>query len=151
MATDELVWAADSFGEVIRRARTRRQLTQKQLAALCGDVSPMYISQIENADRIPKLGICRLLAKALGLDERRLLLLAYRHNAPAEIRELLLRQEAMPLSDRCKNLLRALSALSEDQQHKILDFLEGALNLVRGHPGSGELSTSAEHAEADES
>jgi transcriptional regulator with XRE-family HTH domain len=132
METDQLVWATNFFGGVIKKKREMKKMTQEELAKLC-DVSDVYISQIEKGGKIPKLRICRLLANALDLDEKRLLLLAYRSSAPEEIRELLVvRQGSIPLSERCKNLLESLGALPEDKQDEILNFLEAALRLVKG-------------------
>src|SRR2546427_69953 len=87
----ELVWAGNSFGEVIRRARERAGLNQKQLAIACRTISPMYISQIEKGDRVPSVKVCRLLARALDLDEQRLQLLAHRFRPRKELRDLLAR------------------------------------------------------------
>ena len=129
METDKLVWAAGSLGQVIRRARTNLGLTQEQLAILC-DITSMYISQIERGVRIPKFKVCRALAKALHLNEKEFLLLAYRTSTPEEIRDLVEEAE-IPLPDRCKKLLAALHSLPQETQEKILEFLEGAISIAK--------------------
>jgi transcriptional regulator with XRE-family HTH domain len=51
-------------GELLRRARIWRKLTQAQLAAKVG-VHEMTISKLERGDRQPSLALLRRLAKAL--------------------------------------------------------------------------------------
>ncbi len=121
MRRQDLVWAADSFGEVVRRAREVKGLTQKELAKNCDDISGMYISQIESGQRVPRMKICRRLAQALDLDERRLLLLAYRSNAPKEIRELLDSEGSSEeaLSNRFLSLLRIANSLPADSKDQL--------------------------------
>lgn len=129
----DLIWAADTLGGVIRRARDARNLTQRELAQRCS-ISPMYVSQIENGDRVPSVKICRLLAKALELDERRLLLLAYRTSAPEEIKDLLAHEEPAPYGDRIGNgllnLVRAASILPDDKRQQLTRFWEESLRLM---------------------
>lgn len=134
MQSRDLVWVADSFGKVIRKAREAQGMTQKELAKPC-HISPMYISQIEKWDRIPQVKICRLLAKALDLEESRLLLLAYRTKAPKEIKDLLLQEGLEPdgdqLDSRFKSLLQIISTLPKDQQNRVAKILEDSLELLR--------------------
>src|SRR5439155_22163760 len=99
------VWAGNSFGEVIRRARERAGLNQKQLAKSCRTISPMYISQIEKGVRVPSVKVCRLRASALDLDEQRLQLLAHRFRPRRELRDVLAREELEPDGNKIDNRL----------------------------------------------
>src|SRR5215813_301115 len=134
MRNNDLIWAAVSFGEVIRRASEAAGLNQKQLAKACRAISPMYVSQIEKGDRIPSVKVCHLLANALGLDEQKLLLLRHRSKAPKEIEDLLAREESGPYGDkidnRFKNLLKAANQLPQDKRNQIAKVWEDALKLV---------------------
>jgi transcriptional regulator with XRE-family HTH domain len=134
MHNNDLIWAADSFGEVIRRAREAAGLNQKQLAKACRTISPMYISQIEKGTRHPSVKVCRLLANALELDEQKLLLLAHQSRAPNEIKDLLTRERSEPYGDkidnRFKNLLKAVNQLPQDKKNQIAKVWEDALRLV---------------------
>jgi len=129
---DDLIWSANSFGDVIRRAREQKGLTQKELAELYGDISAMYISQIERGERVPSMKVCRRLAEALGLNTKRLLLLAYRATAPKEIQELLVDGEPIPFNhDEDLNVLfRVIYSLPEDQKRKVLNAMKGLMRLV---------------------
>src|SRR5215470_17948932 len=108
MHNNDLIWAADSFGEVIRRAREAAGLNQKQLAKACRTISPMYISQIEHGkgNRIPSVKVCQLLANVLDLDEQKLLLLRHQSKAPEEIKDLLARAESEPNGAKIDNRFR---------------------------------------------
>ncbi len=55
------------FGELVRRTRTAKGLTQKQLSALGGGISRSYLAQIELGRRQPSETVVRTLARALGL------------------------------------------------------------------------------------
>ena len=68
-----------TFGEIVKKAREGR-FSQKDLGEQIG-VWDTYVGQIEKGDKIPSDEICIRLARALELDERRLLLLAYRERA----------------------------------------------------------------------
>jgi transcriptional regulator with XRE-family HTH domain len=57
--------AAETIGERLRRLRTERGLTQKEIAA--PGVSDAYISRIEEGERNPSLRALRLLAEKLGV------------------------------------------------------------------------------------
>jgi transcriptional regulator with XRE-family HTH domain len=56
---------AESIGERLKRLRTERGLTQKEIAA--PGVSGAYISRIEEGERTPSLRALRLLAEKLGV------------------------------------------------------------------------------------
>ena len=134
MHSNELIWAADSFGEVIRRASEAAGMNQKQLARACRTISPMYISQIEKDKRIPSVTVCRLLASVLNLDERKLLLLRHRSKAPKEIEDLLVREEAEPngvkIDNRFRHLLNVVNQLAPEKKNQIAKVWEDALKLV---------------------
>lgn len=68
-----------TFGDTIKQARKGR-FSQKQLGAEIG-VWDTYIGQIEKGGKIPSDEICIKLARVLGLDERKLLLMAYQERA----------------------------------------------------------------------
>ena len=68
-----------TFGDMIKQAR-KGVLSQKQLGAEVG-VWDTYIGQIEKGGKIPSDEICLKLADVLGLDKRKLLLMAYRERA----------------------------------------------------------------------
>lgn len=63
-------WA--ELGEVIRRHRKAKQLTQEQLAELA-DSHWTYISEIENGHRNPGIDVLRRIARGLELPLSRLI------------------------------------------------------------------------------
>lgn len=90
-----------TFGEIIREAREGR-FSQKELGDLIG-VWDTYVGQIEKGDKIPSDEICVRLAKVLELDERNLLLVAYRERASEHAGELFDQMERImkdPVVDR---------------------------------------------------
>ncbi len=87
----------ETFGALVRTHRDALGLTQQALARAC-QLSPVYISQIEKAERIPSVSACRALAAALGCPPRLLVLRAFRATAPAEL-QALLRDEGVAAPD----------------------------------------------------
>jgi len=80
---------ADSFGDVIKKAREGLSMTQRALAEKCG-VGAIYISRIENdSQKIPSDRVCLKLAEVLGLDPRQLIQLGHRLKTPPEFRKFL--------------------------------------------------------------
>jgi transcriptional regulator with XRE-family HTH domain len=134
METNDLIWAANSFGEIIRRAREVMDLTQKQLADRCKQSTPVGISQIERDERIPDVRLCSVLAKALKLDGRRLLATAYIAKAPAQIRDGLAWRDSTrrpeTMSARLSTLLEAAARLPQADQDEVVQLLESALRLA---------------------
>jgi transcriptional regulator with XRE-family HTH domain len=59
-------------GKVLKRVRTRRKLTQIELAKKAG-VHEMTISRLERGDRQPSMALLQRLAKALGVPVTELL------------------------------------------------------------------------------
>jgi transcriptional regulator with XRE-family HTH domain len=57
---------------MLKRARTRRKLTQRQLAKTVG-VHEITISRLERGDRQPSMNLLQRLAKALGVPVTALL------------------------------------------------------------------------------
>lgn len=59
-----------TIGETIQRLRTKRRLSQEQLAELVG-VSRQTINAIEKGEYNPTIRLCRSICRALGktLDE----------------------------------------------------------------------------------
>jgi len=70
-----------SFGEMLRNARRARGLSQAALAKAVG-ISPVFVSQIETAQRIPSDRIAKDFATALGLDRQEVLRTVYRLRSP---------------------------------------------------------------------
>ncbi len=64
MSQNEPSLTQDTIGALVRMHRVARGLTQQTLARLC-QLSPIYISQIEQGVRIPSVTACRALAAAL--------------------------------------------------------------------------------------
>jgi transcriptional regulator with XRE-family HTH domain len=128
MRNNDLIWTADSFGEVIRRGREAAGLNQKQLARACGTISPMYVCQIEKGDRVPSVRVCRLLAKALELNEQKLLLLAHQTRAPTEIKDLLV--HGTHIDNRFMNLSKEASKLPKEKKNRLAKAWEEVLRAV---------------------
>ena len=63
------------LGEIIRRQRVVRPLTQYELAAISG-VSPSHLGRIERGERFPSAHVLRRIAKPLGFEEDELFILA---------------------------------------------------------------------------
>ena len=63
------------LGEIIRRQRVVRPLTQYELAAISG-VSPSHLGRIERGERFPSAHVLRRIAKPLGFEENELFTLA---------------------------------------------------------------------------
>jgi transcriptional regulator with XRE-family HTH domain len=63
-----------AFGRVVRRARRDRELSQEALAAEAG-LGAKHLSEIERANRDPRLTTILKLASALGLTAGELLTL----------------------------------------------------------------------------
>ncbi len=57
MSQHELSLTQDTIGALVRMHRVARGLTQQALARLC-QLSPIYISQIEQGVRIPSVTAC---------------------------------------------------------------------------------------------
>ena len=70
-----------AFGEVLRRLRTDRGLSQQQLAD-CLFVDRSSIARWENGKRVPDLTVLARLAEALGVELEELLRSAEVHEAP---------------------------------------------------------------------
>ncbi|WP_013320556.1 helix-turn-helix domain-containing protein [Gloeothece verrucosa] len=69
----------ENFGQIIRKARKDKGLSQRELAESLG-LDFTYLSKLENnrADYAPKEDIIRALAENLGLDAEELIFLAGR-------------------------------------------------------------------------
>ncbi len=61
-----------ALGKNIRKARKKRSITQEQLAELC-DITPVFVSQIENAMRKPSLETVCCIAHSLKISVDELL------------------------------------------------------------------------------
>lgn len=120
----------ESFGNIIRRAREQQGLTQKELAERCGGISPVYISRIERGERVPRLKLCRLLAKALGLDETELLDTAHRDHVPREIRAFLEERSALPISDPLMALVKVADKLEDGKKKQLIKAWHETLKLL---------------------
>jgi transcriptional regulator with XRE-family HTH domain len=60
------------FGDALRRARKEKDLSQEQLALLCG-LDRTYISGLERGTRNPTLKVVALVASTLGMTPSQLL------------------------------------------------------------------------------
>ncbi len=128
----------ETFGALVRTHRDALGLTQQALARAC-QLSPVYISQIEKAERIPSVSACRALATALGCQPRLLVLRAFRATAPAELQELL-RDDGVvapddPVMQELAPLVAAVQTLPPVTRQQLVHLWQAALQLVQG--GSG--------------
>ncbi len=126
-------------------------LTQQALAQAC-QLSPVYISQIEKAERIPSVSACRALATALGCTPRLLVLRAFRATAPAELQELL-RDEGVaapddPVMQELAPLVAAVQTLPPVTRQQLLQLWQATLQLVQG--GSGPRQPAAQARDTDD-
>ncbi len=85
------------FGDTIKQARQGR-FSQQTLGEQIG-VWGTYIGQIEKGERVPSDARCLQLAKALGLDARKLLIAAYRERAQEREARSLFQQMEKLLAD----------------------------------------------------
>jgi transcriptional regulator with XRE-family HTH domain len=72
-----------SLGEVLRDARVKTDMSLRDLAKKL-DITPSYISDIENDRRVPAEEVLQLFADALGLDHDDLMAMAGRIGEGAE-------------------------------------------------------------------
>jgi len=98
------------FGEIIKKARNGRY-SQQSLGELIG-VWGTYIGQIEKGERVPSDERCLLLAQALDLDTRKLLISAYRERTQTK--------EVQQLFSQMENLMTD-PVISEVLENKYLD------------------------------
>ncbi len=138
MSQHELSLTQDTLGALVRMLRVARGLKQQALARLC-QLSPIYISQIEQGVRIPSVTACRALAAALGCQPRLLLLRVFRATAPAELQDVLHEEGAMvsdiPTMQEFTPLLRTVQTLPPTTRHQLLQLWQASLALVQA--GSG--------------
>lgn len=115
---------SNSLGEVIREARVRADLGLRELARRI-DLTPSYISDIENDRRVPSEDVLRVLAAILNLDLDDLMAMAGRVGDRAE-RYLKQHPTAGVLfrrisdkglkEDTLKQLLTVVEELSDDEE-----------------------------------
>ncbi len=138
MSQHEPSLTQDTIGALVRMHRVARGLTQQALARLC-ELSPIYISQIEQGVRIPSVTACRALAAALGFPPRLLVLRVFHATAPAEIQDMLHEEGAMvsdtPIMQEFTPLLRTVQMLPPTTRHQLLQLWQATLALVQD--GSG--------------
>lgn len=75
--------ANGTFGDAIRKARTDKKKGLRELARDL-DITPSYLSDIENDRRIPAEDVIAKIAAALGVDFEALMALAGRVGAETE-------------------------------------------------------------------
>ncbi len=136
----------ETFGALVRLHRTTQGLTQQALARAC-QLSPVYISQIEKAERIPSVSACRALATALGCPPRLLVLRAFRATAPAEL-QALLRDEGVaapddPVMQELAPLVAAVQTLPPVTRQQLLQLWQDTLQLVQGGSGPRQPTVQA--------
>jgi len=78
------------YQETLKAAINKSGKTLSRISKECFlygvDISPSYISKLQNGDQAPATdGINLALARVLGLDEEDFVLLAYREKIPPEI------------------------------------------------------------------
>lgn len=61
-----------AFGDALRAARTRAELSQERLAHRAG-VHPVYVSQVERGVKSPTLEVVSALSRALGESPHKLI------------------------------------------------------------------------------
>ena len=61
-----------TLGAVVKEARDRARMTQRELAAATG-IKASHIAYLENGRRKPSISLINRLAKTLGLDTKELL------------------------------------------------------------------------------
>ena len=124
----------DTIGALVRMHRVACGLTQQALARLC-QLSPIYISQIEQGVRIPSVTACRALAAALGCPSRLLVLQVFRAIAPVEIQDVLHEDGAMvsdiPTMQEFTPLSRTVQMLPPTTRHQLLQLWQASLALVQ--------------------
>ncbi len=134
MSQHEPSLTQDTLGALVRMHRVARGLTQQALARLC-QLSPIYISQIEQGVRIPSVTACRALAAALGCPSRLLVLQVFRATAPTEIQDMLHAEGAMvsdtPIMQEFTPLLRTVQTLPATTRHQLLQLWQASLALVQ--------------------
>ena len=113
--------ADQSLGEVLRDARVAKDMSLRALAGQL-DITPSYLSDIENDRRIPAEDVLASLSGALGLDFDDLMALAGRFGEEAER---YLRKQPTAVK-----LFRRISAanLDEDQLRAMIDDVEKGNN-----------------------
>ncbi len=153
MSQHEPSLTQDTIGALVRMHRVARGLTQQALARLC-QLSPIYISQIEQGVRIPSVTACRALAAALGCTSRLLMLQVFRATAPTEIQDVLHEEDVTvsdtPTMQEFMPLLRTVQTLPPTTRHQLLQLWQASLALVKGrsspHPSANQASDAdAEH------
>ena len=68
--------AKRTLGSVVKEARDRARMTQRDLAAAIG-VKASHVAYIENGNRKPSISLMNRLAETVGLSGRELLVLAH--------------------------------------------------------------------------
>ncbi len=126
-------------------------LTQQALARAC-QLSPVYISQIEKAERIPSVAACRALATALGCPPKLLVLRAFRATAPEELQELLPDECVVtpddPVMQELAPLVAAVQTLPSVTRNQLIDVWQATLQLVQGGSGPRQPAVQAGDAGA---
>lgn len=62
-----MVFDSDAFGRRIKKARTRKKMTQEELAGIIG-VTRQYVSSIERGNGAPDVSILYSICHALGVS-----------------------------------------------------------------------------------
>ena len=135
MSQHELSSTDETFGALVRLHRNAQGLTQQALARAC-QLSPVYISQIEKAERIPSVSACRALATALGCPPKLLVLRAFRATAPEELKEMLQDESVAapddPVMQELAPLVATVQTLPSVTRNQLMDVWQAALLLVVG-------------------
>jgi transcriptional regulator with XRE-family HTH domain len=78
----------NAFGKAIQEAKELKGWTLEQIAKKVGTYKGYISSQITGHVNPPSAKLVKKLAKALEIDEKKLLVLSYIEKAPKEIREI---------------------------------------------------------------
>ncbi len=112
-----------------------RGLTKQALTRTC-QLSSIYISQIEKAERIPSVSACSALATALGCPPKLLVLRAFRATAPEELKEMLQDESVAapddPVMQELAPLVATVQTLPSVTRNQLMGLWQATLLLVVG-------------------
>jgi XRE family aerobic/anaerobic benzoate catabolism transcriptional regulator len=129
-------------GRLVRRARARRGITRRQLAAESG-ISERYLAQIEGGQGNPSVIVLKTIAQAMDMHITELLpATGKRHEATARINELLKRLDASELPALADLIERRLAegAASDRARRIALVGLRGAGKTTLGQMLARQLN-----------
>lgn len=114
MKRQRTVLGMERFRERLRELRTRREMTQQQVADACG-MSKTYVHELECGRRKPSWLVLRRLAEALGDDVDDLACLA--NCVPDDVRRMICNRPELA------RLVRRMSLKTNVQMRELLEAL----------------------------